>query len=914
MIRDSGVHSVRTATKRILVLGASDALCEELGATGHIIDRDPAGHRSPSSLPSGTWDACVVDADALRLDGYELVRQARMTQPSLALLVALGDGDDAEGFDAMLSSGADEWFRPGDATRPAALVLGRAIAARRGRARTRTSSPICRILVLDWDQLEASLVSGALEQESFCVSRAGDSRSGLAALRTRQTHVLITAPTASIGGVSVVEAALRYDPRLRIVVAGGHSDLETTAWAIGRGAEDYLLRPVGPAQALGAVTAAWAAHASTATNGDALERRLEVLVLESHPVQARLLEEMLCQESDFAATTVPDLAGARHCLTMRTFDAVLYRPDGARCETIRFLQELRSFDPNTAVVLVANRLGPDIVEQALRIGAQDVISGQRLGREALGPRVRYAVARNRYRMARERFVRDLQRREASQREVVRLSVDGMLVVDASELVVFSNPAADRMLEQLGAPLLGQRFPRPSSDDGHREIPIRGASAPGVADMTEVPIDWNGAPARLISLRDITERRQAQELRDRLAHAERLAAIGQLAAGVTHEINNPAAYVVANLTSMLDLAEELEPQLPAAEGKRKLGELRDMLRESLDGMARIRSIASDLRTFARIGSNEVSMVDLNECVASACRIAKAEIRQRAHLVQELKDLPRIPGSPGKLAQVMLNLLINAAQAIPEGDVDSHRITVRSGTTDDEIWVQVEDTGRGIPLEARDRIFDPFFTTKPRSQGTGLGLALCADIIGQHQGSIRAIPLSARGTCLEVRLPRDTPLSASVPPPSLPSRIVPRPRHRTKLRLLLIDDEPLVLRSLRRMLGDHHVDIAQGGHEALLRLAEDRSYDLILCDLMMPDMDGTVLYAELERDMPDILDRVVFCSGGAFTSRTQQFVEQSTRPLVEKPLTRETFDRLVTDWGPDRRLAAADAARASAGTPR
>jgi signal transduction histidine kinase/DNA-binding NtrC family response regulator len=904
---EARVQSIRTAAKRILAVGASDALCDEFSATGHIVDRAPAQHRSASSLPSGTWDACVIDADRLRLAGYELVRQARATQPGLALLIAVGD--DAEGFDAMLASGADEWFRPGDPTRPTADVLSRAVAARRALARNRTSAPSCRVLVLDWDPLEAPLVRGALDQGHFAVSRAGDSRSALAALRARPTHVLVTSPTASIDGVNVVEAALRYDPRLRIVVASGHADLENTAWAIGRGAEDYLLRPVGPAQALGAVTAAWAAHACTAPNGEVLERGLEVLVLESHPMQARLLEEMLSQESGFATTTVADLASARRCLTERTFDAILCRSDGARCEALGFLQELRSIDPNAAVLLVANRLGRDIVEQALRIGAQDVISGQRLGREALGPRVRHAVARNRYRLAHERFVRDLQTREASQREVVRQSVDGMLIVDASELVVFSNPAADRMFEEFGAPLLGQRFSSPPSGDGHHEIQIRGAAAPGVADMTEVPIDWNGAPARLISLRDITERRQAQELRDRLAHAERLAAIGQLAAGVTHEINNPAAYVVANLTSMLDLTEDLALQLPGADGQRKLGELRDMLRENLEGMARIRSIAGDLRTFARIGSNEVSMVDLNECVASACKIAKAEIRQRAHLVQELADLPRIPGSPGKLAQVMLNLLINAAQAIPEGDVDSHRITVRSGTTGDELWVQVEDTGRGIPVDARDKIFDPFFTTKPRSQGTGLGLALCADIVGQHQGSIRVVPLAGPGTCLEVRFPRDTALSPSAPPPALPSRIVPRPRQRTPLRLLLIDDEPLVLRSLRRMLGDHHVDLAQGGHEALLRLAQDRNYDLILCDLMMPDMDGTVLYAELERAMPDLLDRVVFCSGGAFTSRTQKFLEQSTRPLVEKPLTRETFDRLVADWCPERRLGVPDSAPAS-----
>jgi len=875
-----------------------------------VVDHAALGQRSWSALPSGAWDACVLDADRLCHEGYELVRLARERLPSLALLVAAHD--EHEGSLAALVSGADDWLGENDPTRPAAEVLARAVAARRERARSRTLSPVCRVVVLDWDQLESPLVRGSLDQNHFSVLRVKDGRGALEAIRQRQTHVLLTPPATALEGVGVVEAALRFDPRLRIVVASDHLDLEGTASAIGRGALDYLLRPVGPAQALGAVTQAWSAYANTLPSGESRERPLEVLLLESHPVQAHLVEEMLSQESRFATTTVRDLGQARRQLSERTFDAILYRPDASRSETLRFLHELRSIGPHPAIILLTKNLDSDLHDQVLRMGAQDIISGQRLGREALGARVRNAVARNQYRLAHERFVRDLQTREASQREVVRRSVDGMLILDASGCVVFSNPAADRMFARSGSPLLGQPCPHPLGAGGHREIQIREGESPWVADVTEVPIDWNGAPARLISLRDVTERRQAQELRDRLTHTERLAAIGQLAAGVTHEINNPAAYVVANLTSMLDLVAELGRELgPEAAAQGKLRELGDMLRENLDGMARIRSIASDLRTFARIGSNEVSLVDLNDCVVSACKIAKSEIRQRAHLVQELGEVPRIPGSPGKLAQVVLNLLINAAQAIPEGNVESHCITVRSGIRGDEVWLQVEDTGRGIPADIRDKIFDPFFTTKPRAQGTGLGLALCADIVGQHLGTISASPGPRGGTRFEVRFPRDTELMLSSPPPALPSRMVQRPRHRPQLRLLLIDDEPLVLRSLRRMLAEHHVDVAQSGREALSRLKQEQNYDLIFCDLMMPDMDGTVLYAEIEQNMPSVLERMVFCSGGAFTARTKQFVEQSTRPFVEKPMTREAFERVVAEWyDPKRFDAAADSPLATA----
>jgi signal transduction histidine kinase/FixJ family two-component response regulator len=894
------------ANRRVLVVGSQSPLSRQLLAGGHLVDHAPASQRPWTALPSGAWDACILDPVHLREGDPDLVRRTRATQPGLALLVA--SADEVEGSSAALLSGADDWIAADCVARPAAEVLSSAVATRRERARGRTLPPVCRVVVLDWDQLEAPLVRGALARHHFSVCYAGNGRAALEALRERQTHVLVTPPSASVGGHGVVEAALRYDPRLRIIVTSDHLDLEGTAAAIGHGAQDYLLRPVGPAQALGTVTDAWAAYANTAPSGEARERLLEVLVLGSHPVQAHLVEEMLAQEGRFSTTLVHDVGEARRCLSERNFDAIVCRPDGPRSDALCVLQELRSMGPLAAIVVIANRAGSDVHEQALRMGAQDVIIGQRLGREALGTRVRNAVSRNQYRLAHERFVRDLQTREASQREVVLHSGDGMLIVDAADRVVFSNPAADRMFERCGPSMLGQSFPYPPAS-GHREIAIREISAPGVADMTEVSIDWNGTPVRLVSLRDVTERRQAEELRDRLAHSERLAAIGQLAAGVTHEINNPAAYVVANLTTMLDRVQSLQQRPLSPDTLPQLDELAEMLRENLDGMARIRSIASDLRTFARIGRNEVSLVDLNECVESACKIAKSEIRQRARLVRELGDIPRLPGSPGKLAQVVLNLLINAAQAVPEGDVEGQCITVRTGSGGEEVWLQVEDTGHGLPLELRDKIFDPFFTTKPRSQGTGLGLALCADIVGQHQGVIRAHQTPNGGTCFEVRFPRDTQLTPSAPPPALPSRVVPKSRS-PRLRLLLIDDEPLVLRSLCRMLAEHDVETANGGIDALSRLKQDARYDLILCDLMMPDMDGTVLYAELGRTMPDVLERVVFCSGGAFTTRTKQFVEQSERRIIEKPLTREAFEALIAELQLYPRGALADSTRATA----
>ncbi len=886
------------ASERVLVVGAVSGLSRELSTQGYVVQHATSTRPLWSSLGTSAWDACVLSAEQLETEGHELVRHARERDPGLSILVSGTDGERVRNL--ALLSGADNAVVPGDATRPAWAVVRHAIGWRREVTGGRNAARANQILMLDWDELEAHAVRDALSKSGFAVSRAADARAALGQLRELLVDVLITPASAHVGGESLVEAALRYDPRLRIIVTSDISDLEGTATAMGQGAHGHLLRPVGAEQAIGTVQSACAVHADLDPGGEPTAQQLSVLLIEHEPLQARLAEEMLHQEGRFAVTTVVDLARGRLEITKHSFDAIVSALDGERSEALRALKELRCLDRDAALVLIATRSDPSFQDQAMRMGVEDLISRRRLGREALGARVRAAVQRNQARLAHERFVRDLQTREASHQLMVRRSADGLLIVDGRGVVLFSNPAAEQMFQDPRGPLLGRAFPYTLGDAGPREIQIRECAPPCVAELTRANIEWNGASAHLVSLRDVTERRQGQQLRDRLAHTERLAAIGQLAAGVSHEINNPAAYVVANLTTMRDMLAALENEAPRGTGVgERLRELGEMARENLDGMSRIRSITSDLRTFARIDSNELTLVDLNDCATSACRIAFNEIRHRAHLVQEFRELPKIRASHGKLAQVVTNLLVNAAQAIPEGNVEHHRVTVRTGATTDEVWLHVEDTGCGLTPELQAQMFDPFFTTKARGQGTGLGLALCADIIRQHKGSISPGRGPEGGTCFEVRLPRNAELEqvSTIPVAGTrgiaqcSSEIAPRVLPIERLRLLLIDDEPLVLRSLRRMLSEHEVDAVQSGSAALSHLLVDRGYDLIFCDLMMPEMDGTVVYGEIERVMPELCERIIFCSGGAFTRRTKHFLEHSRRPLIEKPLTRESFEQVA-----------------------
>ncbi len=248
--------------------------------------------------------------------------------------------------------------------------------------------------------------------------------------------------------------------------------------------------------------------------------------------------------------------------------------------------------------------------------------------------------------------------------------------------------------------------------------------------------------RLIALRgvlmDVTERRRSEQEK---VFADRMSALGTLAAGVAHEINNPLAAVIANL----DLAERLiERGTPER--------LKAPLRDAREGAGRVRVIVRDLRIFARAEEDHRELVDLHQVLESCLRLAWPEIHPRARLDQQLGPVPPVVGNQARLGQVFLNLLVNAAQAIPEGSAADHRIRVTARTTDSG-WAAVEiaDTGSGISDTIRNRLFTPFFTTKPVGQGTGLGLSICQRIVSELGGEIRVCSEPGRGSTFTVLLP-------------------------------------------------------------------------------------------------------------------------------------------------------------------
>lgn len=398
--------------------------------------------------------------------------------------------------------------------------------------------------------------------------------------------------------------------------------------------------------------------------------------------------------------------------------------------------------------------------------------------------------------------------------------------------------------------------------------------------------------RDLSLQDARERElqeaygNLRETQSQLVHSARLAAVGQLAAGIAHEVNNPAAYVMTNLEVLAGRLSEVSPHDPT-EVKELVLEARDCVSDCLEGLERIAGIVKGLKAFARIDHRHIERLNINDTINTAVNLVRPQTRHAATVRLALHSEREIVADRGRLVQVFVNLLLNAAQAIDEGGGDT--IFVDSLDTAEGTLVRVADNGPGIPPAFRKQIFDPFFTTKPADKGTGLGLSLCSDILNQHAASLRLDEGSPRGTCFELSFPRDTGLI----PAETESLQVTSP-HVPRARLLIIDDEVPLVRAYRRSLGQHHdVTVAFNGQEALAILSENQNFDVILCDLMMPGIDGVEVYESALKIDGTLRERFVFCTGGATSTHTREFVSERGIHLLEKPVDFATLNHAILE---------------------
>jgi signal transduction histidine kinase/CheY-like chemotaxis protein len=377
-------------------------------------------------------------------------------------------------------------------------------------------------------------------------------------------------------------------------------------------------------------------------------------------------------------------------------------------------------------------------------------------------------------------------------------------------------------------------------------------------------------------RDVTSQRL---LPSKLLQTEKMAAIGQLVSGIAHELNNP-------LTGILGYAQLL---LGRGLGPSQQAEAQRIYEEA----ERASHIVKNLLLFARETQPERLPVDLNEVVERALALRSYELKvEDIEVLRELDSrLPETRADPIQLQQVVLNLLVNAEQAILEGrGHGTIRVrTMRRGAA--RLAFEVSDDGPGIDPRILSRIFDPFFTTKAPGVGTGLGLSIAYGIVQQHSGEISVESVSGRGTTFRVELPlveaEQRLFSERGAAPSAPSPLAGRGR-----RILVVEDEPTVAKLIGEVLEEegHVVEAVLDSQEGLSRLARGK-YDLVICDLRMPRLDGQAFHRALVSSGSGLDKRLLFVTGDTLSPRTRAFLEQSTVPCLPKPFLVEELKLAV-----------------------
>lgn len=485
--------------------------------------------------------------------------------------------------------------------------------------------------------------------------------------------------------------------------------------------------------------------------------------------------------------------------------------------------------------------------------------------------------------------------EEQYRAMFNASIDGLALWNAAGEIVDTNPALRHMYGYADAEFSdcppdswqGLSYPTQflravaAGQSMHSEVTVERKDGEAMElEVHGIPMQYRGQPHVLTIARDITEKkRSAAELarqRETSHQREKLAALGSLLAGVAHELNNPLSVVVARAVL---LEEQGNPATQTAAAK---------IRTAAERCARI------VRTFlamARQQQPQRGPVAMNEVILAALDIAGYALRSGSIDVQLdlARDLPLVLADADQLHQVLLNLVINAQQSLREQAPPRRvRVTSRVGADADQLLITVADNGPGIPAQLRARVFEPYFTTKPVGVGTGVGLAVSLGIVEAHGGTLTVDATAEGGAAFVIALP-----VGAVEPGDADA--LPAVRSSTHARsVLIVDDEAEIRETLTEILtgSRHRVVAVASGREALQRIAAER-YDVIFTDIRMPDLDGRALYRKIEERWPGQAARVVFVTGDTLTAGLREFVNETGRPVIEKPFLPGDVRRVVVE---------------------
>jgi two-component system, cell cycle sensor histidine kinase and response regulator CckA len=512
-----------------------------------------------------------------------------------------------------------------------------------------------------------------------------------------------------------------------------------------------------------------------------------------------------------------------------------------------------------------------------------------------------------------RIDRKLRERERWLEITLRSIADGVVAVDGAGLVTFMNSSA----EELVGRSLESAQGRPAGDfldlvdqrtRKARESPLDLALRERktvileaamlrtkdkgdrlIADSAAPVVDDDRVLGAVMVFRDVTDEKGVER---QLEAADRLASLGTMAAGVAHEVNNPLLVVTANATLAVETLRELRGFIQSA-SEPQLTDKLDSIEESVGDIhsaaLRIGRVVADLRGFSRTSEGAEDVADIARCVKWAVRTTTHELRQRAQIVVHVPESLMVRADESRLGQVLINLLLNAAQSIEAGQASVNEIRVTAEGVGDEVVVEVKDTGSGIAEDVLPKIFDPFFTTKPFGIGTGLGLSICHAIVRSAGGRIEVSSEVGEGSLFRVVLQRAPKRIASDEPPR-PSSSAPR-----RGCILVVDDEAIVLKAMRRILeGQHEIVCAETGQQGLELIRSGAQYDLLFCDLMMPDMNGVAFYEDLAKTHPDLAKRVVFLTGAAPTPELEKFLASVKARILQKPFDAKRLRQVVASF--------------------
>ena len=621
---------------------------------------------------------------------------------------------------------------------------------------------------------------------------------------------------------------------------------------------------------------------------------MRVLLVEDTPTDEDLARRALARfkGARFSVTAVDRLSRALAHLAAGTTDVVLLDmslPDGHGLDLLRRM--LAAVGDVPVVVLTGSSDGDVMPLAAVKLGAHDYLAKDALDADRLARSLVYAIERRRWN---DRLKRSEARLEEAQATAHVGSWDYDLESDevhwSKELHrIFGIPE--------GIPVLFPTFIAAvhPEDRSRVEATIEEARATVGSYTFEFRIvradgetrtllgrgrflaGADGQPLRATgTAQDITERK---EMEANLLIAGRMAAVGTLASGVAHEINNPLAAILGNLDYLTSRLETLAQERGELAGA--VTQLNEVVADSKDGAQRIRDVVKHLMVFSDPADSGRAQIQLRPLLDAAIGMAQNALKHRAQVVREYADIPPVLSNEGRLSHVIVQLLVNAAQAIPDEMDGRGEVRVRTlRAADGDAVIEVRDNGVGIPRDILGRIFDPFFTTKPLGSATGLGLSTAHTIVTSLGGTLTVESTPGQGSTFRLTLPTVQPFR---PVAATGTHAEARPL------VLIVDDDPAVGHMLQRLLArEYEVIVTLDAASASKQLAQYGSLiDVILCDVMMPKVTGMDFLESVRKSEPGMARRIIFMTGGAFTPRAREFLEHLPDQHLTKPFEPETL---------------------------